>query len=173
MKNILSIALFAIFCISVNAQDESNETKAEDQFKVEINIGTTTGDQQARDLYSTTIGFDFTTLTEITKDLQVGGTLGVVNFFDNESTDGNAGKNLNFSLGGTFRFFTDNDKFFIGSDVGFAIGLNGNGDDEAGFYYRPKIGMSISDCSGINVSYAVTKDVNEYSNVSIGYEFTF
>lgn len=163
------VALFAMICTSVNAQDDSSEAKAQDEFKVEFNVGTTTGDDLARDLFSTTVGVDFAYLTNVTKDLQLGGTVGVVNFFKNKSK-GNFYSNhaMYISLGGSFRFYTDNDKFYLGSDAGYAIGL-----DDGGFYYRPRIGMVISDCSGINVSYAVANDAGEYSNVSLGYEITF
>ena len=158
---------FVLFIMTMTvsiAQEEATETESKVTHKFSLNLGSVAGDEYLTDKYSTTLEFDFTYLYNLTDDVAVGASTGITNLF--AKNDG--GSDVKFlTLGGAFRLYTDNDKFFIGGEAGYSIGL-----DDGGFYYNPKIGVVISDCSGIVVSYLGVDDVNVFSSVAIGYEFS-
>ena len=95
-----------------------------------------------------------------------------VDIFKDKSNDDNSiieeesGGVINFGV--EARLYSDNDKFYIGGDTGYAVGLY---DD--GFYFRPKLGFVISENSGFFASYTEINADIKYTTVNIGYEYSF
>ncbi|TDY12443.1 hypothetical protein [Meridianimaribacter flavus] len=172
IKNFLTIIFLVTCCLGAYAQEEQPEEETVDpyEFRAAFSVGGTVGGDYANEVFSTNAAFDVTYLYNLTKDLKVGGTLGAMYAFQNNSSNTliKEGDGKFVSFAGTFRFHTDNDKFHIGGDVGYAYGL-----DEGGFLYRLRLGMQVSKCSGIVASYTEVMDTYSYSAVNIGYEFTF
>lgn len=169
MKKIFSIVVITMFCISSYAQDNSEDTKSKVDNIFSLNFGAVSGSEIMNDLYSTNVKFDFTYLHYVTDNLGLGATSGVVVAIEDDSSDIESDiLNKFLSVGGAFRLYTDNNKFYIGGEAGYVFGL-----DEGGSYYSPILGVKISDNSGIKVSYLSVNDTEEYSSVNIGYEFTF
>lgn len=170
MKKILSVALMALFCLTISAQEETTETKMTDEIKASVNIGSTIGNQFNRDAYSTNMGADFSYFVNVTKDVMVGPVIGVKYILQDKSI-GDMLKDRNgtyISFGAAARLYTDNDKFYIGGDAGYAVGL-----EEGGIYYRPMIGMVLSDWLGVYASFVEVDDENSFSSANFGLEFSF
>jgi len=69
--------------------------------------------------------------------------------------------------------FNVSDKFTLGADLGYAIGITPSY-NEGGFYYAPKVQYGISDAIAIVAAYrGVSIDGGSFSNISLGIEFGF
>ena len=169
MKKIFSIVFITILCMSTYAQEETTETKNKVDNIFSLNFGAVSGEDLMSDLFSTNVKFDFTYLHYVTDNVGVGVSTGIVVADKDDSSDIKSDiLNKFMTIAGAFRLYSDNDKFYLGGEAGYAIGL-----DEGGFYYSPILGVKLSDCSGVKVSYASVNDSVVYSSVNIGYEFTF
>jgi len=173
MKRIL-LSLLALAYVSIGFAQEGEPSKAPlatDNFKASFNIGTTAGEEIARNQYGVNLGFEFSYYYRVSKHFIVGPSVGATHIFKkgNRRDNSDLKTETKFAhLGGGFRLYTDNNKFFIGGDAGYAYGL-----DDGGFYYKPKIGVSINKHSGIILTYTDVDDTFDYTYVSIGYEFSF
>ena len=67
--------------------------------------------------------------------------------------------------------FNASEDFTIGADVGYALGINPDGND-GGFYYAPKIQYSVSEALDIVFAYkGVSLDGVSFDAISLGIEF--
>lgn len=165
MKRVLlTFVLFVMTMTISNAQEESVEAENKVSDKVSLNIGSVAGNEFMTDNYSVTIDLDFTHMYSVTKDVSLGFSAGYTHAFAKDSDESDAKL---IHLGGAFRLYTDNDKFFLGGEAGYSLGI-----DDGGFYYNPKIGFVISEHSGVVASYMSIEDIN-FSAFGIGYEFSF
>ena len=167
MKRLLSIVLFALISVNAFAQEEQVEKNKFDH-KFGVYLGTTAGDQYMTDMYSISLEVDFSFLYNVTEDVAIGVSTGLVNLFERDNEFEPNMKNKALTLGAAARLYSDNDKFFLGGEFGYSYGL-----DEGGFYYNPQVGVVLSECSGVNVSYITVEDSRSFSAISLGYEFTF
>jgi hypothetical protein len=169
MKKIFSIVFITMICMNTYAQEETTETKNKVDNIFSLNFGAVSGEDLMSDLFTTNVRLDFTYLHYITDNVGVGASTGLVLANEDDSSDIKSDiLNKFMTVAGAFRLYTDNDKFYIGGEAGYAFGL-----DEGGFYYSPLLGVKISSCSGVKVSYTNIKDTVVYSSINIGYEFTF
>jgi hypothetical protein len=165
MKKLLCIALMA-FVGSVNAQ--------EGQFNIGLNVGLPTGD--AADISSLSLSAEANYLFEISDTFQAGASVAYLY---------NIGKDINFA-GFTatledFSFlpiaaagrFAASEKFTLGADVGYALGISPKGND-GGFYYRPMVGFHITEMMMIQASYSGVRGDggSTFSNFSVGAMFS-
>ena len=73
-------------------------------------------------------------------------------------------------LAGALRYGAS-DKFTLGADLGYAVGLAPDGND-GGFYYRPMVAYGIGENTSINLSYSgVSVDGGTFSNIGLGIMF--
>ena len=169
MKKIISIVFISMFCLSTFAQEKTTETKNKIDNIFSLNFGAVSGEDLMNDIFTTNIRLDFTYLHYITDNVGVGASTGIVIANEDDSSDIMSDiLNKFMTVAGAFRLYSDNDKFYLGGEAGYAFGL-----DEGGFYYSPILGVKISNCSGVKVSYAAVSDSEVYSSINIGYEFTF
>ncbi len=69
--------------------------------------------------------------------------------------------------------FNVSDKFTLGADLGYAIGITPS-ENDGGFYYAPKVQYGISDAIAIVAAYrGVSLDSGSFGNISLGIEFGF
>lgn len=176
MKKLFILTFISFISLSTYAQDDSETketiepTSLEEQVKVAFNIGAISGNDISRDRFSLALSADFNYLKPVTKNLHLGIGFGIVNLQkDNESEYRNNSNENIIHFGGTFRFYNDSGKFYLGSDLGYSFGLGNNGS----LFFRPRVGMQISKCSGINVTYFDVDSDQRFNSVTIGYEFTF
>ncbi len=124
-------------------------------------VGLPVGDTS--DNSSFELGADVAYLAPLSVSSSVGALLGFSHYFTDE------GDGLSFlPIAATGRINL-HESFFLGADLGYALGLTDNVD--GGFYYRPKVGFSfmgvglVASYSGISVN-----DVT-VSSVNLGIEF--
>ncbi len=165
MKKLLFMAAFAAFGLST--------TFAQGSFKVGVNFALPIGD--AGDVSSFSLGLDAAYLIEISEKFEVGGATGFTNAFG--KTESLSSFDLNYDY---VQFipvavaarFNATDKFYVGADLGYAIGITDLYYD--GFYYHPRVGYSFTDMIGANVSYTgISADGGDWSTIGLGVEFTF
>lgn len=172
MKKIFTIVFITILSVSAYSQDDTDETEKKgltEDVKIALNLGSISGDNIVRDSRSVSVDLEVSIFFDVTNDLKLGFVTGAAHYLPKKEKSGIENSvDYTIPFAGSIRLYTDNDKFFIGGDAGYAIGF-----EDGGFYYRPKIGIVLSECSGINVSYSNIEDNGTLSTVSIGYEFTF
>ncbi|TXD49107.1 transporter [Polaribacter sp. IC073] len=137
-----------------------------------FNIGAPTGD--TADLSNLTLGAELNYMYPVAAGFTLGPSIQYNHFF---------GKDVDVIGGGTFEVsdasflpisgaarFNVSDKFVVGANLGYAVGLDDNYD--GGFYYRPIVGYKIGEKTQLNVSYSgISNDGTNFSNVSLGVMF--
>ena len=172
MKKFLTISFIAIFSMTSYAQDDSKDgAKALEEVTASLSYGFITGDSTFTGIRSGSVSVDFNFLFNVTDDLKLGAVAGASHYLYKSGRSASDYDDVLYTIpmGATFRLYTENDRFYIGSDAGYAIGV----DTDGGFFYRPKVGMSLTDHSGITMSYSEIIDTATLSTFSIGYEFSF
>ncbi len=145
-------------------------------FKIEVNGALPIGD--IGDSYSFGASAGFSYLFEVSDTFQAGPTTGVIHYFGSSEDITIAGvtATIDFEdttfipLGGTARLLLG-DAFMIGADLGYGIGVSPSGND-GGFYYKPKVGYTITDSIAIVAGYSgVSVDGGTFSSINAGIEF--
>lgn len=133
-------------------------------FKVGVNGGIPVGD--ASDYSNIQVGADVAYLFGVADTFSVGPMLGYSNYFPEES---DLYDNIQFLPVAASGRLGLGDAFFVGADLGYAIGLNDGND--GGFYYRPQVGYDFG-IVGLVASYSgVSRDGGSISSVNLGIEF--
>ena len=161
MKKIILVAAVALFGFTMNAQD----------FKVGVNGALPIGD--AGDFADFSVGLDVAYLWNVSEKFDVGVASGFTNAFTKDIDLGILGTvevdDVQFiPIAGAARYNVSSD-FYLGADVGYAIGINDG--NEGGFYYRPKVGYNFSEKVGINLSYTGISNDGDWSTIALGVEF--
>ncbi|MFY0604264.1 MAG: transporter [Flavobacteriaceae bacterium] len=138
------------------------------QFSVGASFGLPTGD--VSDGYTFALGIDANYMFESESDFSYGVATGYLTYFGDEIL-GISIDNASFlPLAGALRY-TASEKFTLGADLGYAIGLAPDGND-GGFYYRPMVSYALGENTSLNLSYSgVSVDGGTFSNVGLGVMF--
>lgn len=150
-KLFLSAAVAVLGLVSANAQ-----------FEAGAYAGAPLGDS---DGFSINAGATFSYLVEVVDGLKVGGTAGVDHFFGKEYDFANVtidGEDATFIPVAASAKYNFNPKFFVGLDLGYAIGVS-DGAGDGGFLARPRVGFSLP----IVDLYAF------YKNISYTYDYDY
>lgn len=155
------------FSFAVNAQKGN--------FNAGINLGLPTGD--ASDLYSFVLGLEANYLFDVTDAIQIGPSVSFVNYFgDNIDIIGGVNvdvKDISFLPIAAAVRFNASEKFVLGADIGYGIGVSPSGND-GGFYYRPLVGYNISEKVMLQLSYSgISINGGEASNIGLGAMYGF
>jgi hypothetical protein len=164
MKKVLLSVVMLVFAVSVNGQKGN--------FSAGVNLGLPTAD--ASDGYSFTLGAEVNYLFDVSSDFKAGVSASYLTFF---------GKDIDFlgttieienaavlPIAGAVRYLAS-DKFSIGVDLGYAIGISPDGND-GGFYYRPLIGYNLSEKMELNASYSgISVEGGTIANFGLGLMF--
>ncbi|TYB79841.1 outer membrane beta-barrel protein [Bizionia myxarmorum] len=168
MKKLFMMAAIAAFGVSTSF--------AQNSFKVGANFALPIGD--AGDYSSFSIGLDAAYLFEVSEKFQVGPAIGFTNAFGKTESVTILGNTLDFDyddvqfvpIAAAARFMAT-EKFYLGADLGYALGVNDGND--GGFYYRPKVGYNFTDMIGANISYTgISADGGDFSTIGLGIEFS-
>ncbi|WP_343330120.1 hypothetical protein [Polaribacter staleyi] len=165
MKKLMVVAFLAIMSVSsVNAQ--------EGVLNGGLNIGIPTGD--ANDFYGLTLGAELNYMFPVAEGFTLGPSVQYSHFFGKD-IDVFGGESIEVSdasflpISGAARFNVS-EKFILGANLGYAIGLSDGLD--GGFYYRPVVGYKIGDTTQLNLSYSgITNDGIDVNNISLGVMF--
>lgn len=166
MKKMFFVAALALFGFSVNAQEG---------FKVGANLGLPVGD--AADISSFSIGLDVAYHWEVADSFTAGIASGFTNAFGKKETFSTGAGSISFNyddvqflpIAASGRFAAS-DKFSVGADLGYAIGISDGID--GGFYYRPIVGYNLSEKIQLNVSYTgISVEGGTWSTANLGVLF--
>ncbi|MCH3882312.1 MULTISPECIES: outer membrane beta-barrel protein [Tenacibaculum] len=145
MKKILFLATIVL---SLNA------TAQYSSIGIGINGGLPTGNLE--DKFSIAFGLDANYLYEVTDQISLGAATGLVYFSGEENNGVSPEDKMYIPIAGSVRFSNDSDSFFMGGDVGYAIGLSPSG-DAGGFYFKPIVGYNINESINFNLFYTGIK----------------
>ena len=140
MKNL--ILFFAVMFIGFSAFGQG--------FSIGFNMGAPVAD--GHDFYDFTAGFDANYTYSISDKFSGGIATGISSFLGNEIEVGFIDfslENASFIPLAFAARFDLSDKFMLGADVGYAIGLSHDG----GFYYRPILGYNFKTPLQLSLSY--------------------
>jgi hypothetical protein len=174
-KYLISFTLLLFFSISF-AQDINSESTSSDSTTLNhyaaLSYGFISGNENYNDMLSGAFAFDINIMRTLTKDLEFGVFINLNSYISDDVASSTLSYNQEVSNtlagGASIRFFTDNDKFYLGGDVGYGLGV-----DDGGFYYRPTIGLFLTDHWVIKASYSELMDVGTLSIASFGLEYKF
>ncbi|HUH28178.1 outer membrane beta-barrel protein [Gelidibacter sp.] len=162
MKKLFLLAALAIFGTNLHAQD----------FKLGINAGLPLGN--AGDVSSFSLILDAGFLWEVSEEFDLGVMSGFSHSFGKEAAQiGNASVNYGdvsfIPIAGAARF-NASDKFTLGLDLGYAIGVSDGND--GGFYYAPRVQYGVSETMAIVLAYrGISMDGGSFDILSAGLEF--
>lgn len=162
MKKLFLMAVVAVFGFAnVNAQD----------FNLGVNAGLPVGD--AGDISSFSLILDANYIWEVSDQFDAGIATGYSHSFGkSKNLDGANLSHVDFGyipVAGAGRFNVS-EKFILGLDLGYAIGVS-NGND-GGFYYVPKVQYGLSDKMDMIIAYrGVSLNGGSFDILSAGLEF--
>lgn len=144
--------------------------QAQGHFKIGVNGGIPIGD--ADDFTTFQLGADVAYMFDVADMFQVGPLVGYSIFFGDSQTIGNVKVEIDdvqfVPVAASGRLGLT-DSFFLGADLGYAIGVNDGND--GGFYYRPQVGYDFG-MVGLVLSYSgVSRDGSNFSSINLGVEF--
>ncbi|MCK0162006.1 hypothetical protein [Allomuricauda sp. F6463D] len=145
-------------------------------FKAGVHAGVPFGD--ISDYSNFEIGLDLGYHWALSELVDAGVATGFMNAFVNNDTvdigpfvvEGDFPNIQYVPMAAAFRLYPTYD-FKLGADVGYAVGVNeGN---TGGFYFRPIIGVNVSDTTELNISYVKVSDDYDFSMAALGVLFLF
>lgn len=164
MKKLVLGFVFAVLAMSnLNAQGN---------FNAGINLGLPIGD--AGDGWTFNVTLDLSYLWEVSDGFEAGIATGFSHSFGDTidigefgSVDVDDAQFLPIAAAGRFNV---SDKFILGADLGYAVGINDGND--GGFYYAPRAQYSVSDSMDIVFAYrGVSLDGGSFDVLTLGVQF--
>ncbi len=164
-RTVLGILILVFGCTAMYGQGK---------FAFGFNGGPVVGD--LKDAVSVNLAVDFEYLHAVTDKFEVGGATGyIIGFTKDIELPNNQNlevDNISFiPVAIAFRFNVAN-PLSIGVDTGYGVGINeGN---EGGFYYRPRLGIGVSESVDLVASYVgVANGGGNYNAATFGVLFGF
>ncbi|MEM6516271.1 MAG: hypothetical protein AAF688_08815 [Bacteroidota bacterium] len=168
MKKMILTAAIAVFSLAnINAQGE---------FNIGLGGGLPIGD--AGDVATFSAVLDVNYLFEVSEGFTAGPALGLSYSFSEEVDvpfgDGvvatiDLDDAIFLPIGGAARYSLS-DKFTVGADLGYALGINDGND--GGFYYSPRVQYGITETMDIVAAYrGIAADGGSFDVISLGIEF--
>ena len=156
MKKLLLVAMMA-FGMAVNAQ--------EGELNVGGTIGLPVGD--ASDAFDVTGAIEANYLFKVSDDFKVGPSVSYLHF-------NGAGADFAFLPVSAAARYSVSEKFSVGADLGYGIGVRPSANTQSGFYYRPVVGYKISEKITIQADYSgVSLDGATASTIGLGGVYSF
>lgn len=156
MKKLLLIVVFIIFGFA--------NSYAQDEIRIGVNAGVPLGD--ADDTSTFNFGADFAYLFGVADTFSVGPLVGYSHFLgDGDKVD------FHFIPLAASGRFVISDAFFLGADLGYALGADDEND--GGFFYRPKVGYDFGIIALIASFSGIEVDEGSFNSVNLGIEFGF
>ncbi len=156
MKKLLLVAMMA-FGVAVSAQ--------EGELNVGGTIGLPTGD--ASDFFDVTGAIEANYLFTASEKFKVGPSVSYLHF-------NGEGADIAFLPLAVAGRYDVSEKFIVGADLGYGIGVRPSGNTQSGFYYRPMVGYKATDKITIHVDYSsVALDNVTASSFGLGGTYSF
>ena len=159
MKKLFLLSIIAVFAI--------NNIGAQGQLKGGVNLGLPVGD--AGDFATFSIAVDLGYLFEISETFDAGVITGFSHSFGDE-IGGFEIDDIQFLPLAAAGRLSVSDKFAVGTDLGYAVGINEGND--GGFYYAPRAQYSLSESLDLVLAYrGVSRDGGSFDVLTLGIEF--
>ncbi|WP_299104418.1 outer membrane beta-barrel protein [uncultured Tenacibaculum sp.] len=158
MKKLLLVAMMA-FGVAMNAQDGG-------ELNVGGTIGLPIGDSSEANV---TGSIEANYLFNVSEDFKVGPAVSYLHFQQE-------GADVAFLPLAVASRYSVSEKFVIGADLGYGLGVRPSGFTQDGFYYRPVVGYKVTDKITIHADYSnVSLDNATASTIGLGgtYSFSF
>lgn len=157
MKKLILALAFVAFGFTANAQ-----------FSLGASVGLPVGDAEPG--YSFVLSVDGTYMFSSESDFTYGVAASYLTYFGKDISGVSVDNASFLPLAGALRY-NASEKFILGADIGYAIGLAPDGND-GGFYYKPMVGYAIGENTILNLSYSgVSLDGGTFSNIGLGVMF--
>ena len=159
-KFLLTIAMVALG-FAANAQDGT--------LNVGANIALPIGDSS--NAYSFSYGGEVNYLFNLAEDFDLGASFSYIQYIGKEENgiDFPSVAFLPVAAAGRYNL---SEKFVVGADLGFAIGVDEGND--GGFYYRPMVGYKVMDNITLQATYSgISSDGATVSNIGLGAYYSF
>ncbi|MFY7669888.1 hypothetical protein ACOSP6_02245 [Tenacibaculum sp. MEBiC06402] len=162
MRKIFTLCLFV--CMFNNlAFSQENE------FNVGVNGGITIGNIEG--VASAAFGLDANYLFDIFEGVKFGPSLNLIYFATQEENGVKPDAFMYLPIGGSVKFYSDGDDFYVALDAGYAIGISPEGDN-GGIFLKPMVGYNINQNFNVNLFYSgVKKSGPTYGYAGIGLVF--
>ncbi|ULC60864.1 porin family protein [Flaviramulus sp. BrNp1-15] len=164
MKKLFLLSIIAVLGMTtVNAQGNLNAG---------VNLGLPIGD--AGDGWTFNVTLDVNYLWEVGENFDAGVATGYSHSFgDSIDVPGFGSVDIDdaqfLPIAGAARFGIS-DKFTLGADLGYALGINDGND--GGFYYAPRVQYGVSESLDIVLSYrGVSLDGGSFDVINLGIQF--
>ena len=173
MKKI-TLTVLAVFALTfANAQDKKDSSGSDDSagFKLGLNLGLPLGD--IKDAYSLGLGLDLAYMWPIADGFQLGVTTGYAHYLG--KTEDFGGISVKYDDAGFVPLAASaqlslGENFFLGADLGYAIGVSPSGND-GGLLYQPKVGYQMGNV-GIYAGYkGISVTGGTFSSLNLGVNF--
>ena len=161
MRKIILTFMLGIFAYTANAQFSAGAT-----------FGLPTGDADVA--YTFALGIEVNYMFESESDFAFGVASGYHTYFgdtlDILGIEAEVDNASFLPLAGAVRYAVS-EKFSLGGDLGYAVGLAPDGND-GGFYSRAMVAYSVGENTSINLAYtSVSVDGGTISNIGLGIMF--
>lgn len=138
------------------------------QFSVGASVGLPVGDVESA--YSLALSVDATYMFESEGDFSYGVAASYLTYLGKDVLGVKLDNASFLPLAGALRY-SASEKFSLGADIGYALGLAPDGND-GGFYYRPMVGYSVGENTSLSLSYSgVSVTGGTFSSISLGVMF--
>ena len=142
---------------------------SQEQLNLGVNGGITVGNLES--VSTAAFGVDANYLFEIFEGLSVGPSLNFIYFLTDEVNGVKRDALMYLPVGGAVRFQAIDEKFYVGADFGFAVGIAPEGDN-GGVFFKPLLGYKINDNIKLNLFYSgVKKRLPTYGYAGLGLVF--
>ncbi|MDO5608073.1 MAG: hypothetical protein Q4G08_06430 [Capnocytophaga sp.] len=137
------------------------------ELRVGANVGLPVGD--ASDLFSLNAGVNVSYLIPVVENLKVGGLAGYSTFFGKD-VNGVKVDNIGYIPVAATAQYTLLENLFVGTDLGYAIGIHPSG-LKGGFLYQPKVGYQSLDFEVYVGYFGINRENANLNAVTIGANF--
>ena len=158
MKKIILIIALALFSYNANAQ-----------FSLGAGLGLPTGD--AESISSLSISVNANYMFESESDFKIGVSVAYLSYLGKTIDLAGLGEvkidNVSWLPLAAVLSYNLSDKFSIGSDIGYGVGLSPDG-IAGGFYLKPSLGYSLGEKTSLNLNYTTLSNDGSFSNIGLG-----
>ncbi len=158
MRKLLLALFFVGTTTTIFAQDELNLTLSGG-----VPMGT-----KVKDVSNMAFEADINYLFSVSDHVKLGPSVSFLYFNAKEKAE----SLMFFPMGGTIKFTSSNDDFYVGTDVGAVFPITDES-GKGGVYLKPYIGYNVSDAFKVALSYSAVEVKGDHDSGYIGLNLTY
>ncbi len=145
--------LLALFFVGITTM-----SFAQDELNITLSGGVPMG-TKVKEVSDMAFEGDVNYLFDMYDGIKAGPSLSFLYFNPKEDQDAL----MYLPLGGTIKFMSTNDSFFVGTDLGVVLPVLDDS-KKTGVYFKPYVGYNISEAFKVAVSYSAVEMIDEYKD---------